>query len=338
MLWTYEDEDFNGSVSMEVNSDDIKYDAEYMNIFVEQLTDDVKWYMERAHELEKSYVKYHNNETFVGEMAERSKSFLYEVQGDVLHIKNIELKKDFLYACSNIEEKFKEQVDPAPNARLSTRVLLKIKKDFGTYYAVIYTKGYEIECHAKRLVDMYSKWGISTIPYYRRSMMAFEEFCGNGEFLDTCIKKLENFDQDSCSALNGKDFIGNAQTLQAKINNTANGLDNMTVYQPNATKKVVSLVALGTNAVGTINTSGTKQKTITSSSLKKIDDASYIEAMKEQYGFSKEEAILLKTAYDNFLNATSIYGLSKKEKSKHFILIWLVYSPSIRLKIFCFAK
>ena len=112
MLWTYEDEDFNGSVSMEVNSDDIKYDAEYMNIFVEQLTDDVKWYMERARELEKSYVKYHDNETFVGEMAERSKSFLYEVQGDVLHIKNIELKKDFLYACSNIEEKFKEQVDP----------------------------------------------------------------------------------------------------------------------------------------------------------------------------------------------------------------------------------
>lgn len=318
MLWTYEDEDFNGSVSMEVNSDDIKYDAEYMNIFVEQLTEDVKWYMERAHELEKSYVKYHNNETFVGEMAERSKSFLYEVQGDVLHIKNIELKKDFLYVCSDIEEKFKEQVDPSPNARVSTRVLLKIKKDFGTYYAVIDTKGYEIECHAKRLVDMYSKWGISTIPYYRRSMMAFEEFCGNGEFLDTCIKKLENFDQDSCSALNGKDFIGNAQTLQAKINNTANGLDNMTVYQPNATKKVVSLVALGTNAVGTINTSGTKQKTITSSSLKKIDDASYIEAMKEQYGFSKEEAILLKTAYDNFLNATSIYGLSKKEKIKTF--------------------
>lgn len=153
MLWTYEDGDYNSSVSMEIDSDDIKYDAEYMNIFMEQLTDDVKWYVDRARTLEKSYVKYHNNETFVGQMAEYSKRFIYEIQGDELHIKNLELKKDFLYACSNIEERFKEQVDPSPKSRISTRVLLKIKRDFGTYYAVIDTKGYEIECHAKRLVD-----------------------------------------------------------------------------------------------------------------------------------------------------------------------------------------
>ena len=303
MLWTYEDEDFNGSVSMEVNSDDIEYDAEYMNIFVEQLTDDVKWYMERAHELEKSYVKYHNNETFVGEMAERSKSFLYEVQGDVLHIKNIELKKDFLYACSNIEEKFKEQVDPAPNARLSTRVLLKIKKDFGTYYAVIDTKGYEIECHAKRLVDMYSKWGISTIPYYRRSMMAFEEFCGNGEFLDTCIKKLENFDQDSCSALNGKDFIGNAQALQTKINNVAGNLDSMTVYQPNMTKKAVELVALNVFGVKATSTTKNVQKTSikrNNANAVKQQNSDWLVAMKDQYGFTEKELKLIADSYAKF--------------------------------------
>ena len=322
MLWTYEDEDFNGSVSMEVNSDDIKYDAEYMNIFVEQLTDDVKWYMERAHELEKSYVKYHNNETFVGEMAERSKSFLYEVQGDVLHIKNIELKKDFLYACSNIEEKFKEQVDPSPNARVSTRVLLKIKKDFGTYYAVIDTKGYEIECHAKRLVDMYSKWGISTIPYYRRSMMAYEEFCGNGEFLDTCIKKLENFDQDSCSALNGKDFIGNAQTLQSKINNTAGVLDSMTVYQPNTTKNSVGLVSL--SAMGAVKNNpldGFKKLLFMNkkSGLATDADSKYIESMKKIYGFSEEDATLLYEAYTKYINSP---GVSKWNKQGN---IWAFF-------------
>ena len=82
MLWTYEDGDYNSSVSMEIDSDDIKYDAEYMNIFMEQLTDDVKWYVDRARALEKSYVKYHNNETFVGQMAEYSKRFIYEIQGD----------------------------------------------------------------------------------------------------------------------------------------------------------------------------------------------------------------------------------------------------------------
>ena len=56
MLWTFEDED----LSIEVTSDDIKYDAEYMNMFIEQLSDDFDWYKERARELENGYVKYHN--------------------------------------------------------------------------------------------------------------------------------------------------------------------------------------------------------------------------------------------------------------------------------------
>ena len=305
MLWTYEDGDYNSSVSMEIDSDDIKYDAEYMNIFMEQLTDDVKWYVDRARALEKSYVKYHNNETFVGQMAEYSKRFIYEIQGDELHIKNLELKKDFLYACSNIEERFKEQVDPSPKSRISTRVLLKIKRDFGTYYAVIDTKGYEIECHAKRLVDMYGKWGISTVPCYRRSMMTYEEFCGNSAFLDTCIKKLENFDQESCSVLNGKDFIGNAQTLQAKINNTAGVLDSMTVYQPNVAKNSVGLVSLSVMGAVKNNPLDGFKKLIAMSKNRQSDpvvitDPKYLETMQKEFGFTEEEATLLYAAYEKF--------------------------------------
>jgi hypothetical protein len=246
MLWTYEDKD----ISIKVNSDDIKYDAEYMNIFIEQLSDDFSWYKDRARELENGYVKYHNNETFGGKMAETTKRFIYEVQGDKLHMRNLEIKKDFLYTCFKIENKFKEEVDPSPKARVSTSVLLRIKKDFGTYYAVIDTKGYEIECHAKRLVDKYGRWGISTIPYYRRAMIAYEEFCGSGEFLDKCIKKLENFDHESCGTLDRKDFFYGADALQAKISNTAGVLDSMTVYQPNMAKNSIGLVGLSaaTNA------------------------------------------------------------------------------------------
>lgn len=319
MLWTYEDGDYNSSVSIGIDSDDIKYDAEYMNIFIEQLTGDVKWYVDRARALEKSYVKYHNNETFAGQMAEYSKRFIYEIQGDELHIKNLELKKDFLYACSNIEEKFKEQVDPSPKSRVSTRVLLKIKKDFGTYYAVIDTKGYEIECHAKRLVDMYGKWGVSTIPCYRRSMMTYEEFCGSGAFLDTCIKKIESFDQESCSVLNGKDFIGNAQTLQAKINNTAGVLDSMTVYQPNVAKNSVGLVSL--SAMGSVkNNPLDALKKLLSTNKKSgsatITDSKYIESMKKIYGFSEEDARLLYEAYTKYNNSQ---GVSKWNKQSN---IW----------------
>lgn len=175
-------------------------------------------------------------------MANTSKNFIYDVQGDELHTINLELKKDFLRTCFDIENRFEEQVDSSSKARISTTVLLKIKKDFGTYYAIVDTKGYEIECHARRLADSYGKWGISTIPCYRRAMMSYEDFCGNGGFLDVCIKKLENFDQESYSVLNRKDFMGNAQVLQAKIKNTASALDNMTVYMPNIAKNSLGMV------------------------------------------------------------------------------------------------
>ena len=243
MIWTYEDE----NITLTVDDSDIKYDAEYMNMFVEQLANDFNWYKKRAKGLERSYVRFHNNDTFVGEMADASKSFIYDRQGDILHMRNIELKKEFLYACTEIENNFKEQVDRSPKARMSTSVLLKIKKDFGTYYAVIDTKGYEIECHAKRLVSMYGKWGIATVPCYRRAMMVYEDFCGRRGLLDKCIEKLENFDQESNALLNRRDFMGGAQDLQSKIYNTAGALDSMTVYKPDVAKSSVGLVGLGLN-------------------------------------------------------------------------------------------
>ena len=243
MIWTYEDE----NITLTVDDSDIKYDAEYMNMFVEQLTNDFNWYKERAKGLERSYVRFHNNDTFVGKMADASKSFIYDRQGDILHMRNIELKKEFLYACTEIENNFKEQVDRSPKARMSTSVLLKIKKDFGTYYAVIDTKGYEIERHAKRLVSMYGKWGIATVPCYRRAMMVYEDFCGRRGLLDKCIEKLENFDQESNALLNRRDFMGGAQDLQSKIYNTAGALDSMTVYKPDVAKSSVGLVGLGLN-------------------------------------------------------------------------------------------
>lgn len=243
MIWTYEDE----NITLTVDDSDIKYDAEYMNMFVEQLANDFNWYKERAKGLERSYVRFHNNDTFVGKMADASKSFIYDRQGDILHIRNIELKKEFLYACTEIENNFKEQVDRSPKARMSTSVLLKIKKDFGTYYAVIDTKGYEIERHAKRLVSMYGKWGVATVPCYRRAMMVYEDFCGRRGLLDKCIEKLENFDQESNALLNRRDFMGGAQDLQSKIYNTAGALDSMTVYKPDVAKNSVGLVGLGLN-------------------------------------------------------------------------------------------
>ncbi|SFU49025.1 hypothetical protein [Butyrivibrio sp. INlla21] len=235
------------SLSVYGDKEDIKYDAEKMSSFNEQLDSDYEWFKDRARILEGNYIKYCNNETFVGDAADASKKFIMDGQCGELHAKNILIKKEFVETCFDIEELFKGMVDSSPHARISTKVLLKIKKDFGVYYALIDTKGFEIERRTSRLVNDYSKWGITTIPNYNKPYVVLEAFCDNGGFLDECIRKLEDFDRDAYNYINGKDFITRAEALKTKINNTAGALGSMTVYQPNMKKQSVSLVALSSN-------------------------------------------------------------------------------------------
>ena len=298
MLWSYEDEEMN----VTGNSSDIKYDAEVMSDFTDALCHDMDTYRDRSRLLESGYVKYHNNDTFVGEMADKSKEFIYDVQGD-MHERNLELKKEFLNMCLSIENKFKEEIDPSPKARISVETLSKIKSDFNVCYNSVDTKGYELECHAKELVNVLGKWGVSTVPYYRRSMYAFDEFCGHGKSLDKSIKKLENFDQEACALMNRLDIEGAACDLQRNITHTAGVLDSMTVYQPTMTKNSISIVAL--SAMGAVKNSPLDVFKKLLAAQKKSDpvvitDPKYLETMVKEFGFTEEQATLLYEAYVKF--------------------------------------
>ena len=298
----YEDEEIYGTA----DNSNVKYNAEVMNSFTDALCNDSDRYRERARALEREYVRYHNNDTFVGEMAEDSKRFIYDVQGDELHMKNLELKKEFLNMCLSIENKFKEEVDPSPKARVSIEVLSKIKKDFNGVYNAADTKGYELECHAKQVVDIFGKWGVSTVPYCRRLVESLDEFCGQGRMLDKDIKKLENFDREACAIIDRKDLTGYANNLQRKIKYTAGILDSMTVYQPDVTKNSVGLVSLSTMGAVKNNPFDAFKKLIALSKNKKSDpvvitDPKYLETMQKEFGFTEEEATLLYTAYTRYL-------------------------------------
>ncbi len=299
MLWYYED----GETNVTGDGSDIKYDAEVMNSFTDALCSDMNRYRERAKALEREYVRYHNNETFVGQMAEDSKRFIYEVQGDVLHMKNLELKREFLNMCLSIENKFKEEVDSSPKARVSVQTLSKIKKDFNVIYSVVDTKGYELDCHAKEAVDILGRWGVSTVPNFRRAMEALDEFCGHGRLLDKDIKKLENFDQEACALIDRKDLTGYANDLQRNIKHTAGVLDSMTVYQPDVAKRSLGLVGLG--AMGVVkNNPFSLFKELLSASKKKdpvvITDPKYLSTMQKEFGFTEKQATLLYEAYERF--------------------------------------
>lgn len=295
----YEDEEIYGTS----DSSDIKYDAEVMNSFTDALCSDLDRYRERARALEREYVRYHNNDTFVGEMADDSKRFIYDVQGDELHMKNLELKKEFLNICLSIENKFKEEVDPSPKARISIEALSKIKKDFNVINNVADSTGYELECYAKQVVDVAGKWGVSTIPYCHRLVETLDEFCGHGRMLDKDIKKLENFDQEACAIINRKDLTGYANNLQRKIKYTAGILDSMTVYQPDVAKNSVGLVSLSAMGALKNNPFDVFKKLLSVSKEKDpvvITDPKYLETMQKEFGFNEEQATLLYEAYERF--------------------------------------
>ena len=296
MLWYYEDEGILGSDS------DIKYDAEVMDSFTDALCRDIDSYRERTRDLERGYVKYHNNETFVGEMADRSKEFTYDVQGDI-HEKNLELKKEFLNMCLSIENKFKEEVDSSPKAMVSVEGLTKIKKDFNVYLNALDTKGYELECHEKEAADILGRWGVSSVPTYRRAMEVCDEFCGQGKSLDKDIKKLEDFDREASALIDRIDLEGYADNLQRKIKHTAGVLDSMTVYQPDVAKNSIGLVAFGT-AGAAMNSPLDVFKKLLAAQKKSdpvvITDPKYLETMKKEFGFTEEQATLLYEAYVKF--------------------------------------
>ncbi len=307
MLWYYEDEGIIGSDS------DIKYDAEVMDSFTDALCRDIDSYRERARALEKEYVRYHNNDTFVGEMADDSKRFIYDVQGDELHMKNLELKREFLNLCLSIENKFKEEVDPSPKARVSVGILSKIKNDYNRVYNAADTKGYELECHGKQVVDILGKWGVSTVPYCRRLVESLDGFCGHGKMLDKDIQKLETFDREACALIDRKDLTGYANDLQRKIKHTAGVLDSMTVYQPDVAKNSVGLVSLST-ATAIWNPFKKFFGSKKSVDIKKsaYTDEEVIQSLKDQYGFTDKQAKLINDAYKKYDRQCAY---SKKEKT-----------------------
>ena len=224
---------------------DRKYDAEYMNDFIDDLCNDLDTYDERASRLADGYQRYHDNETYVGEAADASKKFIYDVQYDELHMKYHNLQRDFLNACISVEEKFRNNVDSSSRARISEEVLLKIKETFKRYQRAIDDYGFQLEGLGKYAVGNYGKrWGISMIPNYRRVMVAYEEFCGDGGFLDKCILKLREFDKDADSYLKGTGIKDELYELQKAIRNLAVILDSAKVDQPDVEKTTINLLSM----------------------------------------------------------------------------------------------
>ena len=225
------------------------YDSEESIRFIENLYDQIESYLTKAAPLESDYHRYVNNETFVGKAAEASKRFIRDKQLQYHYEQqNIQNKLYNMYGA--IQGEFEDAVDASPKARIDTDVLKGIKRDVENFYDALNYGGRCIEDEAAYVQEKADEFSdiyqfTFTQPDYDPARRSYEELCGDGEYIDKCIKDFERFDENAWNYVNRSGLEEYVNELTADINAKAAGLDQMEVYKPEMEDTLVKVIGMG---------------------------------------------------------------------------------------------
>ena len=227
-----------------------RFDAEKFDRFIDCLAHDIDRYTADAKILENGYGKYYHNTTYVGKAASASKEFIDRKQFDKFHVESKEVQKELFYKCTDVRDMFREQVDSSPKARIDSETLEFIKRDYRDYYDELEHEGYDIECMAREIENYYGKYGKEvTQPNYRRSMEVYDELCCHGGFMDKCIRKFENFNEDARQHMKRSMIKEHSYDLQKNMKATATALEGMTVFKTEVERQSIWVNALNASNV-----------------------------------------------------------------------------------------
>lgn len=310
----YEDERYFSA------SDVNRFDAEKFDRFIDCLAHDMDRYTADAKILENGYGKYYHNTTYVGKAAGASKEFIDRKQFDKFHVESKEVQKELFYKCTDVRDMFREQVDSSPKARIDSETLGLIKRDYRDYYDELEHEGYDIECMAREIDNYYGKYGREvTQPNYRRSMEVYDELCCHGGFMDKCIRKFENFNEDARQHMKRSMIKEHSYDLQKNMKATATALEGMTVFKTEVERQAVWLNTLGVkNAVVDANKLKADIQDIVKLSGLKYDKHALIDAniIKTATNLallnckSKDEKVLVQNCSASMVSAAAIGPIS----------------------------
>ena len=218
-----------------------RFDAEKYDRFINCLAHDMDRYTADAKTLENGYGKYYHNTTYVGKAASASKEFIDRKQFDKFHVESKEVQKELFYKCTDVRDMFREQVDASPKARIDSETLELIKRDYRDFYDELEHEGYDIECLAREIENEFGEFGEVTQPNFRTAMAVCDEFCGHGGFMDKCIRKFENFNEDARQHMKRSMIKERSYDLQKNMKATASVLEGMKAYSPSISQSSVAL-------------------------------------------------------------------------------------------------
>ena len=234
------------------------YDAEEANQFIENLYDQFESYAQKAAPLEADYNRYVHNETFVGKAAEASKRYIRDKQLD-FHHEQLNIQNRLYHMYNEIKGEFEGTVDSSPKARIDTDVLKGIKRNIEDFYYGLDYLGKGIEEDAAYLQEMADKYSeitdcTFTRPDYDPPRRALDKICGDGEYIDTCIKDFEQFDDDCWDYVNRSGLEEYVYDLTEDMKLRAAALDQMEVYEPHMEETLIKVAELrGMKAVKEVN-------------------------------------------------------------------------------------
>ena len=226
-----------------------RFDAEKFDRFIDCLAHDIDRYTADAKILENGYGKYYHNATYVGKAASASKEFIDRKQFGKFHVESKEVQKELFYKCTDVRDMFREQVDASPKARIDSETLELIKRDYRDFYDELEHEGYDIECLAREIENEFGEFGEVTQPNFRMAMEVCDEFCGHGGFMDKCIRKFENFNEDARQHMKRSMIKEHSYNLQKDIKATASSLEGMTVFKTEVERQSVWVNALNASNV-----------------------------------------------------------------------------------------
>ena len=264
-------------------SEYLEYDAEKTNEFIEELFHVLKSYNSKAELLYSIYNRYCYNDTFVGEMADKTKLYISAHQKFLSD--KYELQTDIYKKYCSIDDNFKEIVDASPKARIKMPILKKVKSDYQELSEYMGYHGKKIMHLAQEIDNEFGEYADFETPDFQSAICAFEEFCGSSGFLDKCINKFIEFDRWSADTVDKTGFYDEEKNMQKKLRATADSLDSMTVYQPNIEKKSIDLITFGTRTGAFLGVMGV-QEAINS---RKALDAKVDKWLSPDYKLSPEE-------------------------------------------------
>ncbi|WP_026513585.1 hypothetical protein [Butyrivibrio sp. LB2008] len=223
----------------------ICWDTKKVNDFIEYFEHAVHNYMEPLAAARAAYEKYENNETFVGQAAEKSKTFIGLKQKEV-NRQQYELSKEMLKKYTDLDETFKVMVDPAADARIDTDVVKKVQARFQGQLEGLERSGFNIQQKSMDVFDRLSKYGCGVEEvYFRNTIVKYDDYCGTGGFLQDCIRKMEDFDDEASRRVINSGLKNAIIEHIDEVSEITAGLDLINPQAVEIDKQKVSLMALG---------------------------------------------------------------------------------------------